>query len=468
MTQGELQELITARLILQQAVKRKDRIVRVEARRGERLTFMSDSNAIVSLPSRDGPPTRLKPTLYLTCILTDFAAFVVVFAVTRALAEKQVEPWYLGIVGAGLSLSAGVGSLLGGWLAHRFDGRGIFLTGAVLISLSVAACGLADPPSPGFLPCYWLLGIGLGFLYPPLVGWLNQGQDAHANRRGVSRTLILFCVAWNLGMMCGQLTAGSLFALGARWTYGAALGAALVNVVVAVAAVRQVVPLALAPHDLSSQPSEVVRLAATFKRLSWIANVGGMFGGSLVIHLLPDLAVSIGVPPENHGLLLASWRAVIIATYLLMHRASFWHYRLGTSLASQVLAASGLVVIARAESAATLLIGLALLGQLVGYNYFSGLFYSTAGSSHARRALAAGIHEATLAIGMSVGTVVGGVLGTLVNHRVPYLLAAVVMLVLMAGQIIAWIRWTQPLSEYLAKVGSDPTALSSDLTENVR
>lgn len=389
------------------------------------------------------PQTRLKPTLYLVCALTDFAAFVVVFAVTRGLAERQAETWYLGVVGAGLSFSMAVGSLLGGWLAHRLDSRGVFLSGAVTVGVSVAACGLADPLSPWFLPCYWLLGIGLGFLYPPLMGWLNQGEDAHANRRGVSRTLILFCVAWNLGMMCGQLTAGSLFSWGPHWTYGTAFAVALVNVVIAVAAARRVVPLAAASNDRTPQETEAVELAAGFKRLSWIANMGGMFGGSMVIHLLPDLAVSIGVPPDDHGKLLACWRGVIIATYLLLHHAAFWHYRLGTSLASQVLAASGLVVIARSESAVTLLIGLALLGQLVGYNYFSGLFYSTAGSSHERRALAAGIHEATLATGMALGTVAGGAIGTLVNHRTPYLLAAAVMLVLMAVQSAAWWKWVR-------------------------
>src|SRR5262245_44461930 len=265
------------------------------------------------------PATRLRPILYLVSGLTDFATFVVVFAVTRGLAERQAEPWFLGVVGAGLAFSAAIGSLLGGWLAHRLDSRGVFLAGAVTIGLSVAACGLADQEAPWFLPGYWLLGIGMGLLYPPLVGWLNQGEDAHTNRRGVSRTLILFCVAWNVGMMCGQLTAGSLFSWGVRWIYGTACSAALANLVVAILAARRVVPPAADPGDRTPQETETTELAAGFKRLSWIANMGGMFGGSMVIHLLPDLAVSIGVPAENHGMLLACWRAVIILTYLLLH-----------------------------------------------------------------------------------------------------------------------------------------------------
>lgn len=385
--------------------------------------------------------SRLNLVLYLICGLTDFAAFIVVFAVSRGLAQADVEPWYLGVVGAGVAASAGVGSLLGGWLAHRFNGRAVFVSGAIIMWLSIAACGAADLRSAWLLPGYWLLGIGLGFQYPPLIGWLNQGKDAHANRRGVSRTLILFCIAWNIGMMCGQLTAGWLFASGPIMLYSAALSAAGVNVVVALVAVRLVARLPVVVIDIASPQHEVVKLAATFKRLSWIANLGGMFGGSMVLHLLPDLAVHIGIPADSHGILLACWRGVIIATYLLMHFVGFWHYRLGTSLAAQALAAVGLVVIAGAHSAGMLLIGLALLGQLVGYNYFSGLYYATAGSAHERRTLAAGIHEATLAAGMAVGTIIGGMVGTLIDYWAPYLLAAAVIVVLMAVQAGAWRRW---------------------------
>ena len=385
--------------------------------------------------------SRFRALLYFICLLTDFASFIVVFAVSRGMAERHAESWYLGVAGAGLSLTSGIGSLLGGWLSHRFDGRIVFVSGTAMLCASVAACGLGDPTQGIYLAGYWLLGPALGFIYPPLVGWLNQGVDAHANRRGVSSTLILFCISWNLGMMCGQLTAGSLFAYGANLTYGTAFVISLVNVLLATVAARRVVPLVHVAVDRTPEEHHTVELAIAFKRLSWIANLGGMFGGSMVLHLLPGLAVSIGVSSDSHGEVLALWRAVIIATYLVLYRATFWHYNLSTSIASQILAAIGLVVISQAESSVTLMIGLMLLGQLVGYNYFSGLFYSTVGSSHESRALAAGIHEATLATGMAIGTIVGGVLGTLVNQRVPYLLAAVVLGVVIVVQLFAWWSW---------------------------
>ena len=400
--------------------------------------------------------TWLRPVLYMVCGLTDFAAFVVVFTVSRGLAERGANPMYLGIVGAGLAFTSGIGSLLGGWLAHKVDGRRVFLGGAAGTALSIAVCRFAPPESMLTIAGYWSVGIGLGFLYPPLVGLLNQGENAHANRRGVSRTLILFCLAWNVGMMCGQLTAGSLFLKGTQWAYGAALLAAVLNFMLAWVAVRLPSPPETQTSSPSVTPVESLEQASAFKRLSWLANIGGMFGGSLVIHLLPDLAVAIGIPPESHGQLLAGWRAVIILTYLLMHQMTFWHYRLRPALAAQALGALGLVVISRANSSLILMIGLALLGQLVGYNYFAGLFYSTAGSAHNRRALAAGIHEATLAAGMAVGTIVGGALGANGGHRQPYLFAAGVVLVLIVVQAIVWRNWKRMRDSQIPLAVSDP------------
>ncbi|MFM2093071.1 MAG: hypothetical protein RIS70_195 [Planctomycetota bacterium] len=386
---------------------------------------------------------RLKFLLFLISLLTDFSVFVVVFAVSRGLAEIHVEPWYLGVVGATLSLSAGVGSILGGLLAHRFDSRAVFLAGATMIPASIFACAVTDNRSYMLLLFYWILGLGMGFLYPPLIGWLNQGDPAHGNQLTVSRRLIVFCIVWNVGMMCGQLTAGSLFAIGKHWTFGTSLVIAIANffiAIVAAASVPRSVEVSASQHD--PVDPNLLKLGSVFKQLGWIANLGGTFGGSMVMHLLPDLAVGIGVPADNHGKLLACWRAVTIATCIALHSLGFWHYRLLASLISQATGAIGLVVIARANSATTVLVGLVLLGQLVGYNYFSGLFYSTSGSSSERRVLSVGIHEATLATGMAIGTILGGVLGTLVNHRLPYLIAAIAIGVLIFVQWAAWRKWT--------------------------
>ncbi len=385
--------------------------------------------------------------LYLNCWLTDLAGFMVIFAVSRGLAEQQAPAWYLGVVGAGVSFCAGVGSILGGWLANQWDARKVFLSGAGLMVISIIACWVGNPESKWFLPLYWLLGIGIGALYPPLVGWLNQGEVKHSQSHSVSRTLILYCISWNFGMLCGQLSAGEIFSKwGASWTFGISLLVGVINLVVAWFASAHVKTVTQVTEITEAAPAtrETV-LATNFKRVGWIANLGGMFGGSMVVHLLPDLAVNIGVPADRHGQLLAGWRVAIISTYLLLHASHFWHFRFRVSVLSQLFAAIGLVVISQSTSAAMLLGGLVLLGQMVGYNYFSGLYYATLGSSDENRAWAAGVHEATLAAGMAVGTTLGGYLGSTGNFRVPYLFAAGVLVVLVGVQAVVWRKWVRPL-----------------------
>lgn len=383
----------------------------------------------------------LRVLLYLICVCSDFAGFILIFSVSRTLADQGYSSAYLGMIGAGLSFCSGMGAILGGYLASRFDGRIVFLAGITGMLVSAGLCARLALGTSAFLPGYWLLGLGLGFLYPPLIGWLNQDEVVQVNRAGVSRRLILFCVAWNLGMMMGQLLGGRLLEHGLNWTLGAGLIAAALNLILAVIAVQYVRPFR--PVKLEGEPlsAERIELATTFKRLGWIANLGGVFGGAMVIHLLPSLMVSIGIPADQHGELLASWRGVIIASYLVMYAFSFWHFRLGISVGSQLLGAAGLMVIATAHSEILLFLGLALQGQLVGYNYYSGLFYSTAGTKQEGRALAAGIHEATLATGMAMGTIAGGSLGGWLGNRAPYWLAGGFIIMLVVIQVMSWNYW---------------------------
>jgi len=393
------------------------------------------------------PRQRFRFWLYTICVLTDFSAFVVTFTVTRQLAEQGASTLQLGLLGAGFSLAAAVASIAAGIASIRFGAQSPFLAGTATLVVAILGCRQFAAHPSWFTASYISLGLGLGGIYPPLIGWLNQGEATPTSQSsGISGRLILFCIAWNLGMMAGQLTGGVLFARGASFALWVSLLLSLLNLALAFHAARQAEQLPSAPTTALPPVVDQTR-AIAFQRLSWLANLGGMFGGSLVLHLISDLAVSIGIPAERQGEVMALWRVVIIATYLLMYRIHRWQFRLAPALVSQVLGAAGLVVISQANSSPVLLAGLALLGQLVGYNYFAGLFYSASGSPRQNRAWTAALHEATLAAGMSVGTTVGGALGNLAGHRVPYLLGAAVVLLVVGGQVIGWWWWVHRPNE---------------------
>ncbi|MEE9211805.1 MAG: hypothetical protein V3U29_04040, partial [Phycisphaeraceae bacterium] len=301
----------------------------------------------------------------------------------------------------------------------------------------------------GYYAAYGFGGVAVGMVYPPLIAWLNQGRNDHQPMQATTRTLIAFCVAWNFGMISGQVTGGWLFRQwGPSWPLFLSTALAGLNLAVVLLAGRApCVPT----QDETAPPSQVLQhraLSLSFARLCWIANLGGAFSMSMVMHLFPQLAVALGVPPDLHGIMLASSRAVVIATYLLMHYSRFWHYRFGPALAAQAVALMGLVTLATAQTTAALTLGLMGLAVLLGYNYFASLYYSTSSSGDDRRGAASGLHEATLALGFAGGAVCGGVVGRYMGNRAPYLMAAGVVILLAIVQVAVYWRRVRPHLTY--------------------
>jgi predicted MFS family arabinose efflux permease len=91
-----------------------------------------------------------------------------------------------------------------------------------------------------------------------------------------------------------------------------------------------------------------------------------------------------------------------------------------------------------------LTIGLCFLGYLLGFNYFASLYYSTTSSHERRKGLAGGIHEATLGLGISGGSLFGGFAGALMGPRAPYWFSIIVMVGLFMAQVCLYMKTKGP------------------------
>jgi len=379
-------------------------------------------------------PPRLR-LLYLNTWLTDFAAFLVMFSVTRSLGEAAVGVGQMGLIGGLQAIGVAIASILSGLATGRFGWRRVMLAGLLLNAATIIVCGQTGIDDLLRYLSYFCMGVSLGMIYPPLYAGLSQAPSQGRHMHVVGRTVVLFSLAWNLGMVSGQLTGGWLFRISPLWPMYFALPLVAFNLLLFVLSGRSsatVRTIQLQTND-SSAADHYDPVAGEFVKLAWIANLGSAFCFSMVLNLLPDMMVRLGVLSDLHGLLIAISRAVTILMYFVLFCSTFWHLRLMPALASQLLGIIGMVILSLAHNVAMLGLGLVCLGQLSGFNYFSSLFYSTRGSSSQRRGFIVGLNEASFSFGFAAGALLGGYAGYLGGPRAPYQLGA---LVLGAGAII--------------------------------
>ena len=408
--------------------------------------------------------------IYASVFLTDMASIILVFTVDRDLAERGADLMTLGLIGGAMGMAFAVSCLVSGSLSDRIGRWPLALGGIGLMGLATSGCLVFSPPSWVYFGAYWLAGLALGMYFPAILAFLSQNGEQRSRLRGISRPLVIFCFAWNGGVISGILVAGQLFAWGRAWPIGVALLASGLNLLILLAALAWP-GRRPEPTSVESDP-EMLRhqeLSVFFSRLAWTANLGGAFSMSMVFHLFPRLMVDLEIAADNHGWLIMFCRGCVLATYVLLYRLAFWHYRFYFPMVTQLLAVAGLVIVVLADSIWQLGLGLAALGVLVGYNYFASLYYSTAGGGAKRQGLASGIHEASLGFGFAMGSIAGGLFARLAEafdhllppiliQRSPYVLAISVITVLAVLQGRMYSRRREEMRGKRTALWSEPSS----------
>ncbi len=388
---------------------------------------------------------------YGITLLNDAVLNILVFRIARGLAEQNADMLVMGIYGAVFSIFFAVSSIYFGKFADSpHNKKRLMLAGTALLMLCAGMLAVLKVDSPAALAFYGAGGGSAGLVYPPVLAWLNDNRRSDPTRttKGVGILVLKFCIAWNLGMILGNFTAGQLFAVAVDLPLFIAIGFCLLNVLLIYrmqpsSGTLQKGTGAETVHEesLSSTLPENSRYKAhLFVKLGWIANIGGAFVGSLILHLFPKMAVDTGIPPEQHALILGIMRTAVIGAYFVMYLTTFWHYRLIVMLLLQLVAIVGLLLLFSFQHVVIITCALVCIGSLTGHNYYVGMYYGNAASTVDNCGALNGYHEGTIGLGVGMGSLGGGIVGLFLSPRAPYLFAAAFLVIISLTQFALYIR----------------------------
>jgi len=376
--------------------------------------------------------------LYLIAWLTDCALILFIFSATRILAEQRADPWTIGTLGAVFFLASAISNTVAGGLSDRIGRRIVSIAGGVGLVASLSVPLVFTDGEWRLYVAYTCVGVSVGHVYPSVIAWLSQG-GGHVE---ASRRFLRFGIAFNLGILGGQIGGGWLYDhVSSTAPLMTAIGLAL-GTVICLLCVREPQP----EDGVKGDGAETVGVshaerasARRFIRLAWLANFSGMFSMSTLWFLFPTLAVSLGIPAEKHGVVLGVGRAAVIGVYALMHLVPAWHHRFRYSVLAQMLGLSGMILVCIGRHPTALACGVVMLSVLLAYNYFASLFYNRTGHDDRRKGAAFGLNEAFLSLGASGGSLLGGWASTGLGERAPFQLAAVLIAASLAVQLV-WFR----------------------------
>jgi MFS family permease len=394
--------------------------------------------------------------LYIVTLLNDAALNVLIFTVARGLAEQNSSLLVMGIFGAGISLFFAFSSLGFGRVSDKMQHKKLLMyLGVILLLVCTALIKFLDIGSTASMIIYGLAGGSAGLLYPALLSWLNHKAPGKTDVKGISSIVMKFCISWNLGMIMGNYAAGKFYSISSDLPLYLGVGFCLVNLLLLYAVLpshpalnsepaASVPSAALHPQILSINPAQETQdqlRKNLFVKLSWVANIGGAFISSLILHLFPKMAVEIGISPEQHAIILGIMRAAVISIYLIMHSSTFWHYKFPVLLSLQGVAIMGLILLYSSQNVFVIIFGFICIACLTGHNYFAGMFYGNATSSNENSGKLNGYHEGTIGLGVGLGSLVGGIVGYYYSLYAPYLFAVIVICIMVSIQLVMYIRY---------------------------
>ena len=317
-----------------------------------------------------------------------------------------------------------------GHLAPRHTIRiaaAVMLLATLVMAVVVYRAIAFDQPGRGIL--IWtmigaatLAGAAMSLFWPFLMTWISADYEgAILNRR-----LGAYKGTWSSAAIMGPLIGGALVDMNT-------LGPIAVSIVFLAICV---VLLSLA-HDGSAGTAASAKAISgpeiriereSLLRFRWMARVT-LFCSWVCLGVSRSqfalLFTSLGFSETQFGVLVTLFGICNFLVLTCAGRFGFWHFKTGPLLGVQAILALSLLLMILGRTLLAFVPAFIVMGSAFGFAYSSHLYYGACGSK--KRSTQMSIHEATISLGVIIGSGAGGYLSGRYGIYSPYWFAIIVL-----------------------------------------
>lgn len=275
-------------------------------------------------------------------------------------------------------------------------------------------------------------GAAMSLFWPFLMSWVSEDFEGPS----LNRRLGTYNGAWSAAAIIGPMLGGMLVETSTMLPIVfAAAGMIICFLFINIASDGSVHTSLFSGEDNS--PVNGCENRAALKRFRWMARIS-LFSSWACLGVTRSqfalLFTDIGFSETWFGIMVTIFGICNFAMMIGIGRCAFWHFKSILLLAVHILLSISLVLIIYGRSLPIFALSFTIMGCGFGFVYSSHQYYGACGSK--KRSIQMVIHEATLSLGIVIGSGAGGYFAKNLGIYWPYWFALILLAISFCVQLI--------------------------------
>jgi MFS family permease len=314
---------------------------------------------------------------------------------------------------------------------------------ASALAMGIAVYVILSRGLVGNLVLIWLViaagtvaGAAMSLFWPFLMSWVSEDFEG----RTLNRRLGTYNGMWSAAAMIGPLLSGVLVEAGTPLPIVFAVGGFVICFIFLSIASDGSVQTTLF-GDVETPSVAGCEDRAALMRFRWMARIV-LFSSWACLGVTRSqfalLFTGMGFSETCFGIIITVFGLCNFAMLTAAGKCIFWHFKSVLLLAAQSLLSVSLLMIIFGRALPIFVLSLVIMGFSFGFAYSSHLYYGSCGTK--KRSVQMVIHEATISIGIIVGSGAGGYLAKNVGLYEPYWFAIILVAIGFLIQLIILLK----------------------------